>query len=240
MADILAELEGIIGKEAADKIRASEVGNARLARASEVVTFYDGETDTPPAPPQRREAPPGERQPVRGATDDLTSVLAELSKVTTTLGGLDEKIATATNTIIEKRGQELIGAAMANSRELMKLDNKHRADFGADLDDSALEAHAAAAIAAGRPFRTITDAYEDMTREARLQKQIKSGIETGVRDELKVRATNNLPGVTPQAASPMLRTLKGPRAGATNGSTAAEKAGAALSERLAERGEFVS
>jgi len=240
MADILAELEGILSADEIAKLRGNTAATERLSRASELLSFYDGETETPPAPPQRREAPPVERQPVRGATDDLASVLAELNKVTTTLGGLDERIKTTTNEVINQRGNELIAVSMRNNRELSKIDNKHRAEFNEDLDDAALEAHAAAAAAAGRPFRTITDAYEDMTREARLKKQVDSQVETRVRDELKSRASGQVPGVTPQAASPMIRMLKTPRTSATGAATAGEKAGQALADLLAQRGEVVS
>jgi len=240
MADILAELEGILSVDEIAKLRGNTAATERLSRASELLSFYDGETETPPAPPQRREAPPVERQPVRGASDDLSTVLAELNKVTATLGGLDERIATTTNDLINKRGQELIAVSMRNNRELSKIDNKHRSEFNEDLDDTALEAHAAAAAAAGRPFRTITDAYEDMTREARLKKQVDTQVDTRVREELKARASGNLPGVTPQAATPMLRVLKTARTSASGTATAGEKAGAALADLLAARGEQVA
>lgn len=240
MADILEELAVILDPAELAKLRGNEAVKTRLDRASEVLSFYDGETETPPAPPQRREPAPEVRPTPRAATEDLSSVLAELSKVTTTLGGLDDRIATTTNDLINKRGKELIGAAMANSRELMKIDNRNRAEFGTDLDDAALEAHAAAAAAAGRPFRTITDAYEDMTREERFKKQLDTGVETRVREELKARASGQVPGVTPQAATPMLRVLKSPRTSASGADTTGDKAGAALTELLAARGEVVA
>lgn len=240
MADILAELEGILSADEIAKLRGNTAATERLSRASELLSFYDGETETPPAPPQRREAPPVERQPVRGASDDLTSVLAELGKVTATLGGLDDRIAKTTNDLIEKRGQELIAVSMRNNRELSKIDSRHRAEFGEDLDDTKLNTHAAAAAEAGRPFRTITEAYDDMTREDRFKKQLETGVADGVREQLKVRASSNVPGVTPQSASPMIRMLKTPRTSATGAATAGEKAGQALADLLAQRGEVVS
>ena len=242
MADILAELEGILDPAELAKIRGNEAVKTRLTRASEILSFYDGETETPPAPPQRREAPPAEpaRTTPRAATDDLSKVLEELGRVTSTLGGLDEKIKTTTTELINQRGQELIAVSMRNNRELSKIDNRHHTEFGEDLDDAKLEAHAAAAAEAGRPFRTITEAYEDMTREARFKKQLDTSVESRVREELKARASGQVPGVTPQAATPMLKVLKSARPTAPGAAATSDKAGRALEDLLAQRGEVVA
>lgn len=242
MADILAELEGFLGKEAADKIRGSETMKSRMAVVNDVMGFYEGDTEIPPAPPQRRETPP-EVRPATGAGDPgLAAIMAKLDSI----GDVDAKIKSGVETVVAARGNELvnnaIAIAMRNTRELQKIDTRHRADFGTEFDDVKLEAHVAAAIEAGRPFRTITEAYEDMTREDRVAKRVETGIETGVREGLKARASGTLPGVTPTAATPMLQMLKTSRRGTTGNGDAGnhlDKAGAALAERLANNGTFI-
>lgn len=236
MADILTDLEGILGVDAVAKLRGNEAVATRLSRASELVEFYDGESTTPPAPPQRREPPPA------SGTQS-----AELSAIMTKLegfGDVDKKIADGIAAAVKTGGAALHDTAVADAvrinRELSKLDARHRADFGEELDDDKLRAHVDAAIAAGRPFRTVPDAYEDMTREARVAKQVATGVETGVREKLKERASGELPGVTPSAASPMLRMLKTARTGTGNGSgNHLDAAGAALAERLADNGTHI-
>jgi hypothetical protein len=229
---ILDDLEGFLGADAVATLKANPQALEKFTKVDEVYDFYTGDSNTPPTPAPRREAPP---TTVRPATDspDLASILGELKTVTTTLGGLDDRIKTTTNSIIEERGKQLIGAAMANSRELMKIDNRNRAEFGTELDDAALEAHAAAAAASGRPFRTITDAYEDMTRKAREDKTVDSR----VREELKTRNSGQVPGVSAPAATPMLSVLKGGNRQAGDAGSKFDAAASALRARQAERGE---
>ena len=230
---ILDDLEGFLGADAVATLKANPQAAEYIAKVDDVYGFYTGERETPPVPAPRREAPP--TPTVRPATDnpDLSSILAKLNDVTTSLGGLDDRIKNTTNTLIEARGKELIGAAMANSRELMKIDSRNRAEFGEELDDTKLEAHAAAAIAAGRPFRTITEAYEDMTREARVNKTV----DNRVREELRQRNSGQVPGVSAPAATPMLSVLKGGNRQAGDVGSKFDAAAAALRARQSERGE---
>lgn len=241
MADLLAELEGFLGADAVAQLRAKPGVEERLSRASELIGYYDGETDTPPAPPKKREDPPIHRA-ATGATDET---LAQIMSRLDSFGDIKKTITDEVNAVVQTRGNELannaIAISMRNMRELTKIDSKHRAEFGEELDDTKLSAHIDAAITAGRPFRTTTDAYEDMTREARIAKQIKEGVTTGVREELKTRASGQVPGVSSPAATPMLKVLKASRPGSTTESgTHLDKAARALEERLAERGEHVA
>jgi hypothetical protein len=243
MADILDDLEGILGADAITKLRANPALTTRLTRAEEVREFYDGEVETPPAAPPRREAPPV--RPPTGGGETLADVMAGLKTVTDRIGTIDKTVTDKVNEVVQARGSELLNNAIAismrNTRELTKLDSRHRADFNEDLDDSKLEAHVKAATEAGRPFRTITEAYDDMTREARVKKQVDTGVETGVREALKARASGQVPGVTPQSGSPMLKLLrKGPSTPGADGGTHLDKAARALEERLSERGESVA
>ena len=240
MADLLTELEGFLGKEAADKLRATPEAATRLSRASEILNYYDGETETPPAPPRKREDPPAPRS--ASGTGDET--LAQIMERLDSFGDIDKKIADGVNKVVETRVAELRGGAVADSikitRELTRLDARHRVDFNEDLDDTKLEAHIAAAREAGRPFRTVTDAYDDMTRQARIDKQVAAGVESGIREKLKEKASANVPGVTPTGASPMLTMLHKRPNGTTDSGTHLDKAARALEARLAERGEQVA
>ena len=240
MADLLTDLEGFLGKEAADKLRATPDAVTRLSRASEILSFYDGETETPPAAPRVRETPPAARSATGAGDETLAQIMARLD----TIGDIDKKIAEGVNKVVEARGAELRGGAVTDSiritRELTRLDARNRADFGEDMDDAKLDAHITAARDAGRPFRTVTDAYEDMTRQARIDKQVAAGIESGVREKLKDRASGAVPGVTPTAASPMLTMLHKRPNGSTDSGTHLDKAARALEERLESRGEHVA
>lgn len=243
MADLLTELEGFLGADQVAKLRSNPAALERVSRASEVLSFYDGETETPPAPPVRREAPPTPIvRPASGTEESLTAIMARLDS----FGNIDEKIKAGVETVVKARGDELVNNAIAismrNNRELSKIDAKHRAEFGEDLDDAKLTAHVDAAVAAGRPFRTITDAYDDMTRQARIDKQIATGIESGTREALKVKAAATLPGVSPSGASPMLKQMHLARrpGGAPESGTHVDTAARALEARLAERGEQVA
>jgi len=240
MADLLTELEGFLGKEAADKLRATPEAATRLSRASEVLNYYDGETETPPAPPRKREDPPAPRAASGTGDETLAQIMARLDS----FGDIDKKITDGVNKVVETRGAELRGGAVADSikitRELTRLDARHRADFNEDLDDTKLEAHIAAAREAGRPFRTVTDAYDDMTRQAQIDKQVAAGVEAGVREKLKEKASANVPGVTPTGASPMLTMLHKRPNGTTDSGTHLDRAARALEERLNARGEQVA
>jgi hypothetical protein len=242
MADLLAELEGLLDADSLAKIRSNPTVSERFTRASDVMSFYDGETNDPPPAPTRREAPPASGVPTGGG--DLAALTAQLTGITSKLDGLDTTIKSKVDEVVQQRGNELVNNAIAismrNNRELAKVDARHHRDFGEDLDDTALEAHVKAAQEAGRPFRTITDAYEDMTRERRVKKEVDSTVETRVREELKTRASGNVPGVTNPSASPMLNVLKGGGRKDGDAGTHIDKAASALRERLAERGEQVA
>lgn len=241
MADILDELEGILSKDEVAKLRTSPLAQ-RLQRGDAVREYYDGDMSGDPPLPARQQERQQERQESRGG-ESLADVLGQLRTVTDGLSKIPQTVQDEVKKVVDAEGNKLfanvLSASMRNNRELSKIDTRHRAEFGEDLDDTKLNAHAQAAIDAGRPFRTVTEAYEDMTREARLEKRIATGVETGVRDKLKERTTASLPGVSGNSGSPMLRALKAvPSGGGTGSSVSA--AARALEDRLAERGEQVA
>jgi hypothetical protein len=234
MADILAELEGILGADAVAKLRTNEATVTRLTKASELIGYYEGESDTPPAAPARREPPPaaGVTPPAVGG-DSLAAIMARLDS----FGNLDEKIKTGVDAVVQARGQELRGGAVADAiritRDLAKIDARHRADFGEELDDIALNAYVQKATDEGRPFRTAMDAYEDMTRDRRVDKRV----EDTVREKLKHQASGQVPGQSAPAPTPMLGILKGGKANPGDQGSKFEAAAAALRARQVERGE---
>lgn len=239
MPDILDDLEGILGKEATDKLRSAPLAQ-RLQRGDSVREFYDGDqSGDPPAPirQQQRQEPQG------GGGESLSDIMGQLKTVTEGLSKIPQTVQEEVKKVVDAEGNKLfanvLSASMRNNRELSRIDSRHRTEFGADLDDAALEAHADAAAKAGRPFRSITEAYDDMTREARVQKEIKTGVETGVREKLKEQNNGSLPGVSGTAGGPMLRALKAVPNGGGN-TSAVSKAARALEETLAARGEAVA
>lgn len=242
MADFLTELEGLLDADSIAKIRGNATVADRLTRASEVFSFYEGETNEPPPAPTRRDTPPEVRQ--ASGNGDLASLTAQLATFGSKLDSLDTTIKSKVDEVVQQRGNELVNNAisisMRNTRELSKLDARNRADFGTDLDDDALAAHVQKAIDEGRPFRTITQAYEDMTSNARFDKRLNA--EVSAREDLLKRAqiSGQVPGVTAPAATPMLKVLKGGSRKEGDAGTRIDAAAAALRERLAERGEVVA
>ena len=88
----------------------------------------------------------------------------------------------------------------------------------------------------------MTEAYDDMTREQRMNKEVETRSEERTREKLKERANSTLPGVSGTSGSPMLRQLHKARTGTgTAGEqSAVSSAARALEERLAARGELVA
>lgn len=240
MPDILDELEGILGADAIGKLRAAPIAQ-RLQRGDSVREYYDGNMEGDPPPPRERQQQ--RQEPGSGGGESLADVLGELGKITTRLGTLDATVATKVNEVVEKRGSELfnnaVGMAMNNTLDLLDITARHRENFGEPLDRVKLEAHATAAREAGRPFRTVTEAWEDMTREDRLEKRIATGVETGIREKLKTINNGSLPGVSGTSGSPMLRALKAVPSGGGN-TSAVSKAARGLEDLLASRGEAVA
>jgi hypothetical protein len=164
-----------------------------------------------------------------------------LNGISSKLDGIDTLVATKIDEVVNRRGAELRGGAVADSlkitRELSKIDARHQREFGEDLDDTKLEAHIAAAKEAGRPFRTVTDAYDDMTREARTAKEVDKRVAEAKKE---VISSATVPGVSGTQSSPVLRMMKSAGRKAGDAGTVADRAGEALRARLAERGEQVA
>lgn len=236
MADLLTDLEGILDADTITKLRANPAVADKVKARDEIFGYYMGENDTPPAAPPRREAPPVAAVPPRAATDDLAALTAKLDNFT---NGFDAKLDEKLDNIVKKRGDELVnnavGMAMRNTIELVDVAARHREEMGESLDRSKLEAHANAARESGRPFRTITEAYEDMTRTQREEKRVDSR----VREELKTQASGKVPGNTPAAsASPVLNFMRKNRTGVGgDAGNHLDAAAAALRERQSARGE---
>lgn len=212
MADILEELEGILGADVVATLRSNPYAVTKLKARDDIYEYYMGEHDNAPADPPKPTVEPTRTAPPRVATGAPNSELSAIMAKLDSIGDVDAKIKTGVEAVVTARGNELVNNAIAismrNSRELSKLDVRNQSELGSALDDDALSAHADAAAKAGRPFRTITDAWEDMTRQARFDKQLREATAKVEADAKTARASGDVPGVSPTAATPMLRVLK--------------------------------
>jgi hypothetical protein len=161
---------------------------------------------------------------------------------------LDERIKTtagaAIEDVIKTRANELIGQATERSirsaDELNRVYRRHEKEFGEDFDSIAFDKYITEQRAAGHNFSSITSAYEDWTRDKRTEKTIETRVNTAT-EELKKKKANNemVPGVTPASArSPISTFINRGKTTDKEGTTAAQRAGAALDEALARRGNL--
>src|SRR6185437_4744087 len=107
MADILSDLEGILGAEATAKLRGNATLADRLTRGESIREFYDGNMDGDPPPPRTRTQDPP--PPARAATGTTDESLAQIMSRLDSIGDVDKKVADTVNSVVEKRGGELVG-----------------------------------------------------------------------------------------------------------------------------------
>lgn len=222
------ELEGLLGPDVVAKLPAEM--QSKLSDASHLKDYYDGITDdpTPPIRQPARATPPAST--VAAATADLDAIGALLDKK---MGDLDTRVQAKLDEALKTRGDELFNNSVAASirinRELGRIESRHRVDLGEELDETKLNTFINDRKAAGHTYASVTDAYEDMTREARTEKQV----EDRVREKLKQRSSgDNLPGITPIDSKGPLATMMQRTKADGAGETSASKAGSALADRL--------
>jgi len=239
---ILDELAGIIGAEAVAKIKADSKITTKLTEGERLYGFYTDddtttttETTTPPVTTQTTDT----TSAARSAVLDLKAIEGLLDKK---LGGLDDRIKTATTAtveeIIKKRGAELTvnasSIALRNADELNRVYRRHEKDFGEDFDTAKFNEFVETEKKAGRGFASVTDAYEAWTKDRRTEKTIAAAKEEGKREALKERADMMIPGVTPASArTPLGQLLNRGRDKDATGKTSVEKAASSLEARLA-------
>ena len=229
---LLDDLEGILGKDAIDKIKADPRVSQRAIKADELLGYYDG--DEPTAPPAKVE-PKVEPVKVTSPGMDMAALLAGIDK------SLDAKLGTIGKTIDDKidaavktRGAELAGnassIALRNADELNRVYRRHEKDFGEDFDSTAFNTFVEDQKKNGRGFKSVTEAYEAMTADKRTDKTV----EDRVREQLKTRASaQNVPGVTPPSVKSPLGVFMARGKAEGGADTAVSKAAAMLAARRA-------
>jgi hypothetical protein len=232
----MALIDELFGRGLTQKEIARIKANPAVMR--EVVdTYYADESDeaetvvTPPAA-QAAATPP--------SAFSLADIEGALDK---RLGNLDERIKTTAaasiEEVIKSRADELIGAATARSirsaDELNRVYRRHEKEFGEDFDSVKFDEYLTEQNKAGNHFPSITKAYEAWTSDRRIEKTIETRVNTAT-EELKKKKANNemVPGVTPASArSPLSTFINRGKATDDKGTTAAQRAGQALSDRMA-------
>ena len=242
MRTVFDELEGLLGADQVAKIKANAGLNHRLTKTDEIMSLYDDETDD--APPRRTESRTDDRDDNRddkGGDQSLADLTKTLQDITAKLGDVPTKAELEET--LKKKGDELFNNVLARSLaqmdELGEIKERHREEFGTRLDSAAFknwindESKPVDQGGKGRRFESITDAYERYTADKRQEVLV----ETKVREKLKERAKDNqgnyLPGVTPPSSkSPISTFMKRGREADGSGSTAIDRAGAALEARI--------
>jgi len=229
---LLDDLEGILGKEAVEKIKADPRVSVRASKAEELLGYYDGDEPVVPVKVEPKVEP---TKVVSSPGMDMAALLAGIDKSLDSKLGvigktIDDKIAEAVKT----RGAELAGnassIALRNADELNRVYRRHEKDFGEDFDSTAFNTFVETQKKTGRNFNSVTEAYEAMTADKRNDKTV----EERVREGLKAKASaQNVPGVTPPSVKSPLGVFMA--RGKTEGGadTAVSKAAAMLAARRA-------
>lgn len=243
MATLLDELAGVLSAEEIAKIKANPRLSGRMDKVRELEALYYGEDEpvvTPPAvvtPPPAVVTPP----PAAATGDDVRTMVSGILKRLDTVVTSD-KIEEVVTKTVEKLAPKFIGAAAAqgtrNADELNRIYIGHKSEFAEDFDSQGFNTFIETQQKAGIQYRSVTDAYNDMVKDKRVETKVKKGIEEGVREGLKRRVP--VPGTTPQGTkSPLSVILARGRPTDSTGATAAESAGADLEARLARANSVV-
>jgi hypothetical protein len=221
---IFDELEGLLGAETLAKLTPEL--RAKLEFGDELTSYYNGDTQEQPRP--RSAAARTETAPGTTTTPnfDLAALDALFDKK---LGELPNLVKTQVDEAVKSRGNELftnaVATSMQNSRELIRIEGRHERDFGAPLDETAFDAFVTAGRKAGKQFTSVSQAYDDFTRDKYTEKTVAER----VRDELKTRASQQgVPGYTPPSATAPHRILAMRGKSEGGGVSAVNKAAEAL------------
>lgn len=238
---ILDDLKGVLSAEEFSKLEGNAVLKTRLSRGDELRSFYDGE-ETPATPPA---AASGNDPAPRSTPANQFDLSAIESMFDRKIGKLDERIDSRFNTLVEQKGNDLVNSAVKISiqraDELNRIYAQHSQDFGTAFDSKAFNDFLEKDENKSR-FRTITDAYDAMTADARLQKKLDTAKAEGKAEAVAARSGGNVPGTTPVPATHgnIVKFLKrgSPAEGAP--ATGAQRAATALDNILARREQAAS
>lgn len=221
---IFDELEGLLGAEAIAKLPAEM--RSKLEFGEELTSYYNGDTNEQPKPRTAARAETVTPPAATGAFADLASIETLFDKK---FSVLPEMVKTQVDEAVKTRGNELftnaVATSMQNSRELIRIESRHERDFGAPLNETEFDAFVTAERTKGKTFTSVSQAYDDFTRDKYNDKKI----EDGVRERLKTRESQQgVPGFTPPSATAPHRILA-MRGKTEGGGSAVSAAAAALS-----------
>src|SRR5437660_1346473 len=256
---ILEELEALVGKDAADKIKAKSDIATKLVEGERLYRFYTGEEeledDTGTRAAQERAAAEKAAAEAKAAADaaaaaratttatpaatstsapvDTKALLAELSTMLDArLKALTEKVVT-TDKLPEYEGK-LLTRTLKLSHEMAQIESTHEKEFGEQLDLDKFNGWYEEQRKAGSSYGSVPQAYNAYVAERRIDAKIKAGIAEG----LKAKASSiAVPAqTTSQALAPaqqILRDARKPTAteGKSNAVKAAERLAALQQER---------
>ena len=223
---ILDDLESVLGAEAVAKLKASPMAS-KVTRAGELLDFYtEGTTPHPTDATTRNDS--------HTADLDLSSVEKLLDRK---FADLPKTIDDRVNAIVEKRGNELVTSAVVSalrsSDELNRIYMRETAETGKQFDSMAFNNFVEEQKKTGKSYKNLMEAYEDMTKDRRIEQTVNTKVEEKVREELKKRADSSIPGVTPASARSPLGVLMN-RGRTTDGEnkTAVQRAASNLEARM--------
>lgn len=231
---LIDDLEGLLGADAAAKLTPEM--RSKLVFGEQLTNYYDGVVEEAPVRQPARAAQPNvvaDPPPAAGLSAGLSDIEAMFDRK---LGNIDERIKTQIETAVKPLGQELfnnaVSVSMRNTRELIHVENRHEKDFGEALDETKFNDFVNNAKTNGRNFSTVREAYDAYTAPRYTEKQIKDGVEEGLRQR---SSGQNLPGSTPVASKGPVSILMGRKVDGSGGNgpdTAVGRAAVALQARM--------
>ena len=258
---ILEELEALVGKDAADKIKAKSDIATKLVEGERLYRFYTGdeelEDDTGTRAAAERAAAEKAAAEAKAAADaaaaaramttttttpaatstsapvDTKALLAELSTMLDArLKALTEKVVT-TDKLPESEGK-LLTRTLKLSLEMAQIESTHEKEFGEQLDLDKFNGWYEEQRKAGSSYGSVPQAYNAYVAERRIDAKIKAGIAEGLK--AKASSTAVPAQTTSQALAPaqqILRDARKPTAteGKSNAVKAAERLAALQQER---------
>jgi hypothetical protein len=239
---LLDDLTKILGEEAVGKIKADSNISKRLNQGDEFFRMYVGLDDaTTTADTTTAAATTTSAAPVTATATTATStaspdLMAELRKINQrldTYGDIPKTIETELGKAKETYGRELrqgvVVDALMMADDVFDMKQEYRDLTGKKLDRAEFNTFIEEQKKANRLFHSVRDAYDAYTEPLRRKKEIDDAVEA----DRKVRATNNVPGVTPPSSNSTLAALM--NAGKTsdkNGETAVDRAARRLQQRI--------
>lgn len=241
---ILDDLKGVLSADEFSKLESDPALKTRLTRGDELRSFYDGE-ETTTTSTTSTVANTGTTETTRSTPANQFDLSAIESMFDRKIGKLDERIDSRFNTLVEQKGNELVNNAVKISiqraDELNRIYAQHHQDFGTPFDSKAFNDFLEKDENKSR-FRTITEAYDAMTADARIQKKLDAAKAEGKAEAVAARSGGNVPGTTPVPATHgnIVKFLKRGSSAEGAPATGAQRAATALDNILARRNEAAS